>query len=209
MKQILILIFTLGTFITTQAQNVVLDTVFFEMVDSTLYQITKVQFDDGSYSESRISTTKEEVLRQYSTAIENDGAKYANAGRIYITAKPFLAQAIKIEKMLNESLGLSPLGLLQTNYENLFMATSTSTTWELVDKGVTKQVVFSKHPTTGQLRVKVDSDAFRTVFILGQTMVVRNYPAQGDNLILFMINNRVFKDVENEVTLRNVNLQRR
>ncbi len=209
MKQFIIVAFTLSTFITSYAQTVVQDTIYFETVNDVLYQVSRVQYDNGSYSESRIVTTKENVLREYSQAIENDAAKYANAGRIYLTSKSFVRQAIKIEKMLEDALGLSPFDLLQSNYESMFLETASSTVWQVVDNGTTKEATFSKNPNTNQLRIKVGTDSFRPVIILGQTIVVRSYPATGQDLVLFMINNRVFKDVDDNVTLRRINPERR
>jgi len=208
MKQFIIIAFTLSTFITSYAQTVIQDTVYFETVDDVLYQVSRVQYNNGSYSESRIVTVKENVLREYSQAIENDAAKYANAGRIYITVKSFVRQAIKIEKMLGESLGLSPLTLLQATYEPIFLETASSTVWQVVDNGTTKEATFSKNPNTNQLRVKIGTDPFRQVIVLGQSIIVRNYPVVNEDLILFMINNRVFKSIDDNITLRNANVKK-
>lgn len=214
MKYLSIIVFLFITCL-SNAQTVTSDTLYFKEVNGVLYQITRTEYDNGSYSESRTATTKQDVSNQYSLAIENDAAKYAEAVRMYFNTKRFYRQALRFNNSLETSLSVSPFDTLQAKYQPVFLNTASETTWKLftldVDGKTTKEtdVTFGVHPTTGKLRVRIGADAFRPLDVMGQMFVLRNFPETGTNTPFFFVRGTTWEDITETYEFRVVRLNRR
>lgn len=207
MKQLISLLLLVFA-VEVTAQTVTFDTVYFETVNGILYQISRVEYDDGSYNESKSSTTKEQVLDIYAGQIETDAANIATAGRLYLNTAKFFNNALRTHNTLNTALQIAPLRALQLKYEEPFTTSVTSTTWQLQTEQSTQTATFTKSGT-GQLVVKFGSDANRVVVLAGQLLRIQNYPASGQLTYLLQVRPNVWQDIAGEVVLRRVNLANR
>lgn len=206
MKHLLTILF-IATALAATSQTVTFDTVYFQTVNGILYQISRVEYDDGSYNENKASTTKEQVLDIYAGQIETDAANIATAGRLYLNTAKFFNNALRTHNTLNTALQVAPLRALQIKYEEPFIDTATTTVWQLQTEQSTTAVTFSKSGT-GQLLIKVGSDANRVVVLAGQLLRIQNYPATGQLTYLLQVRPNVWQDIAGEVVLRRVNLAR-
>lgn len=203
----LISLLLLGFAFQAAAQTVTFDTVYFQTVNGILYQISRVEYDDGSYNENKSSTTSEQVLNIYAGQIETDAANIATAGRLYLSTAKFFNNALRTHNTLNTALQVAPLRALQLKYEEPFIETATTTVWQLQTEQSTTAVTFNKSGT-GQLLIKVGSDANRVVVLAGQLLRIQNYPATGKLTYLLQVRPNVWQDISGEVVLRRVNLTR-
>jgi hypothetical protein len=189
---------------TATAQTVTFDTLYFERVNGQLYQITRTEFDNGSYSQTRYAADSLGVLRVYADEIEREGNALAESARSAVRLPQFVVESIRRQNILNSAIGVRPIIEIQTRHESLFLETSTSTVWQLNEQTVT----FGK-TGTGQLTYKVGSDAVKPAILLGQVMRLNNYPATGQTVVLFQLRPNVWQDIDGAYFLRRVNAQRR
>jgi hypothetical protein len=206
MKYSIILLFFAST---ATAQTVTFDTLYFERVNGQLYQITRTEFDNGSYSQTRYAADSLGVLRVYADEIEREAAKLAEAARQTVTIPAFAAQSIRRNNILNGQIGVRPIIDIQNRYEGQFLETASSTVWQLSAPGKEAETVTFSKTNTGQLLYKVGSDASKPVIVFGQILRLNNYPATGQVLFLFQLRDRVWQDIDGNYLLRLVNPQRR
>jgi hypothetical protein len=194
---------------TATAQTITFDTLYFERVDGQLFQITRTEFENGSYSQTRYAADSAEVLKLYANEIEREAAKLAEAARQTVTIPAFSAQSIRRNNILNTQIGARPIIDIQNRYEGQFLETASNTVWQLrsPDNSV-QEVVFSK-TATGQLIYKVGEEPNKPAILFGQIMRLNNYPQSGQTLFLFQLRDRVWQDIDGEYLLRLVNPQRR
>jgi hypothetical protein len=197
-------IFLLLAATTATAQTITFDTLYYQQVGDKLFQIAITEYDDGSRTEYRSATTKEQVLQVYARQIETDGINIANAGKDYLQATLVMNTAVRLNNILNASLSVRPIMEIQAKYESPFLDTATTTVWQINGQAVT----FAK-TQTGQLTYKVGSDNAKVVVLIGQLLRLNNYPTQGQNQILFQVRPNIWQDIAGNFTLRRVNLQGR
>jgi hypothetical protein len=201
MKHVIILLLAATT---ATAQTITFDTLYYQQVGDKLFQIAITEYDDGSRTEYRSATTKEQVLQVYARQIETDGINIANAGKDYLQATLVMNTAVRLNNILNASLSVRPIMEIQAKYESPFLDTATTTVWQINGQAVT----FAK-TQTGQLTYKVGSDNAKVVVLIGQLLRLNNYPTQGQNQILFQVRPNIWQDISGNFTLRRVNLQGR
>jgi hypothetical protein len=174
-----------------------------------LFQVTRTEFDNGSYSQTRYAADSAAVLRLYADEIEREAAKLAEAARQTVTIPAFSAQSIRRNNILNTQIGARPIIDIQNRYEGQFLETASNTVWQLrsPDNSV-QEVVFSK-TATGQLIYKAGEDANKPAILFGQIMRLNNYPQSGQTSFLFQLRDRVWQDIDGEYLLRLINPQRR
>ena len=201
MKYIIIFLFFATT---ATAQTVTFDTLYFERVNGQLYQITRTEFDNGSYSQTRYAADSLGVLRVYADEIEREGNALAESARAAIRLPKFVNESIRRNNILNSAIGVRPIIEIQTRYESQFLQTATTTVWQLGEQTVT----FAK-TGTGQLTYKVGSDAVKPAILLGQVMRLNNFPETGQTTVLFQLRPNVWQDIDGVYQLRRVNAQKR
>ena len=184
-----------------QAQEIVFDTVYFQQQGEVLYRVSRVEYDNGSYYESKEAATKEQVLSIYAGTIETDMANLAEAARRAQGTQVLFNKAVRLNNSLNTSLQVSPLRELQLKYETPFTTSVTSTVWRLSDGERIADVTFTKN-ASGFLIAKVGTDANRTVVLAGQVMRLNNYPAQGQVEFFYFIRDGLWRTLENTAELR-------
>jgi hypothetical protein len=190
--------------INATAQTVTFDTLYFERVNGQLYQITRTEFDNGSYSQTRYAADSLGVLRVYADEIEREGNALAESARAAVKLPQYVNESIRRQNILNTSLGVRPIIDIQQRHEAQFLQTATSTVWQLGNQTVT----FGK-TGTGQLTFKVGSDAAKPAILLGQVIRLNNFPATGQSVVLFQLRPNVWQDIDDVYQLRRVNLQAR
>ena len=194
---------------TATAQTITFDTLYFERVNGQLFQITRTEFDNGSYSQTRYAADSAAVLRVYADEIEREAAKLAEAARQTVTIPAFSAQSIRRNNILNTQIGARPIIDIQNRYEGQFLETASNTVWQLRSPDNSVQEVTFRKTATGQLIYKVGEDANKPAILFGQIMRLNNYPAAGQALFLFQLRDRVWQDIDGEYLLRLINPQRR
>ncbi len=183
------------------AQEITFDTVYFEQSGDVLYRVSRIEYDNGSYYESKEAATKEQVLSIYAGNIESDMANLAESARRTQATQVLFNKAVRLNNSLNSSLQVSPLRELQIKYEGQFMQTASSTVWRLNNGERIADVTFTKN-AAGFLIAKVGTDANRSVILAGQVMRVNNYPAQGGVEFLYFIRDGLWRNLDASVELR-------
>lgn len=183
------------------AQEVTFDTVYFEQTGDVLYRVSRIEYDNGSYYQSKEAATKEQVLSIYAGTIETDMANLAEAARRVQGTGQLFGKAVRLNNSLTTSLQVSPLRELQLKYETPFTTSVTSTVWRLSDGERIADVTFTKN-TQGFLIAKVGTDANRTVILAGQVMRFNNYPTQGSVTFFYQIRDNFWRTIDGDVEIR-------
>ena len=183
------------------AQEVTFDTVYFEQSGDVLYRVSRIEYDNGSYYESKEAATKEQVLSIYAGNIESDMANLAEAARRVQGTGVLFGKAVRLNNSLNTSLQVSPLRELQLKYETPFTTTASTTVWRLSDGERIADVTFTKN-AQGFLIAKVGTDANRTVILAGQVMRFNNYPSQGLVTFFYQIRDNLWRTIDADVEIR-------
>ena len=187
--------------INATAQTVTFDTLYFERVNGQLYQITRTEFDNGSYSQTRYAADSLGVLRVYADEIEREAAKLAEAARVALSTQVVFNKSVRLNNSLNTSLQVSPLRELQLKYESPFVNTASTTVWRLNTNERIADVTFTKN-ATGFLIAKVGADANRTVVLAGQVMRFNNYPTQGAVTFFYKIRDGLWRTLDGNIDIR-------
>ena len=93
---------------TLTAQEVTFDTVYFEQSGDVLYRVSRIEYDNGSYYQSKEAATKEQVLSIYAGTIETDMANLAEAARRLQGTGQLFGKAVRLNNSLTTSLQVSP-----------------------------------------------------------------------------------------------------
>ena len=183
------------------AQEITFDTVYFEQSGDVLYRVTRIEYDNGSYYQSKEAATKEQVLSIYAGVIEADMANLAEAARRVQGTSVLFGKAVRLNNSLNTSLQVSPLRELQLKYETPFTTTASTTVWRLSDGQRIADVTFNKN-AQGFLIAKVGTDANRTVILAGQVMRFNNYPSQGLVTFFYQIRDNLWRTIDGDAEIR-------
>jgi hypothetical protein len=183
------------------AQEITFDTVYFEQSGEVLYRVTRIEYDNGSYYQSKEAATKEQVLSIYAGVIEGDMANLAEAARRVQGTGVLFSKAVRLNNSLNTSLQVSPLRELQLKYESPFLNTASSTVWRLNTNNGGADVTFTKN-AAGFLIAKVGTDANRTAILAGQVMRLNNYPTQGAVTFFYQIRDGLWRTIDGDVEIR-------
>ena len=183
------------------AQEVTFDTVYFEQTGDVLYRVSRIEYDNGSYYQSKEAATKEQVLSIYAGTIETDMANLAEAARRLQGTGQLFGKAVRLNNSLTTSLQVSPLRELQLKYETPFTTTASTTVWRLSDGERIADVNFFKN-AAGFLIAKVGTDSNRSVILAGQVMRFNNYPTQGQVTYFYQIRDNLWRTVDASVELR-------
>ena len=186
---------------TLTAQEVTFDTVYFEQTGDVLYRVSRIEYDNGSYYQSKEAATKEQVLSIYAGTIETDMANLAAAARRLQGTGQLFGKAVRLNNSLTTSLQVSPLRELQLKYETPFTTTASTTVWRLNDGERIADVSFFKN-AAGFLIAKVGTDSNRSVILAGQVMRFNNYPTQGEVTYFYQIRENLWRTVDASVELR-------
>ena len=193
---------------TLAAQEVTFDTVYFEQTGDVLYRVSRIEYDNGSYYQSKEAATKEQVLSIYAGTIEADMANLAEAARRLQGTGQLFGKAVRLNNSLTTSLQVSPLRELQLKYETPFVNTASTTVWRLNTNERIADVTFTKN-AQGFLIAKVGTDANRTVILAGQVMRFNNYPSQGLVTFFYQIRENLWRTVDGDVEIRLVRAEER
>jgi hypothetical protein len=175
------------------AQNVQSDTTFTANINNQFYEISRVNFQDGTYREqSKLIGDTASLVNYFENQMFNEFQRLAFRAQELQTADRTANRLILTDIEVNKLVGISPLLELQQSQDSaLLVATCT-----INDVAAT----FTR-TVAGKLRVSVGSSAF-VVDHFGQALRLRNYPATGQTTILYYINNRLWADANRRVLLR-------
>lgn len=191
MKYILFLFLFATTALT--AQNVASDTTYTTNTEGTFYEVTRVNFIDGTYREqSKLIGDTTALVNYFENRMFNEFQRLAFRAQELQTADRTANRLIATDLQVTALVGRSPLLELQQSQDSaLLLATCT-----INDVAAT----FSR-TAAGKLRVSVGGSAF-VVDHFGQALRLRNYPATGQTTILYYINDRLWADANRRVLLR-------
>jgi hypothetical protein len=149
----------------------VLDTTYFTTVNGQLFQTSRVVYEDGTYTESRILTDTARVVTITARKIEGQAQTFSEYAKSYAPYREVFRKAIAQDASIRSQLGQSPLGNLQEVHSIPF--TDTLSTWAYQKDGVQTPVTFTV-TSTGVFRVKIGNETLRTVVILGDILRIAN-----------------------------------
>jgi hypothetical protein len=191
MKYILFLFLLATTALT--AQNVASDTTFTANINNQFFEVTRVNFVDGTYREqSKLIGDTASLVNYFENQMYREFQLLAFRAQELQTADRTANRLITTDLQVTALVGTSPLLELQQSQDSaLLLATCT-----LNDVAAT----FTR-TAAGKLRVSVGGSVF-IVDHFGQALRLRNYPATGQTVILYQINPRVWADANRRVLLR-------
>jgi hypothetical protein len=192
MKYILFLFLFFAT-TALSAQNVQSDTTFTANINNQFFEVTRVNFVDGTYREqSKLIGDTTALVNYFENQMFNEFQRLAFRAQELQTADRTANRLIATDLQVTALVGKSPLLELQQSQDSaLLVATCT-----INDVAAT----FSR-TAAGKLRVSVGGSAF-VVDHFGQALRLRNYPATGQTTLLYFINERLWADANRRVLLR-------
>jgi hypothetical protein len=192
MKYILFLFLFFAT-TALNAQNVASDTTYTTNINNQFYEISRVNFNDGTYREqSKLIGDTASLVNYFENQMFNEFQRLAFRAQELQTADRTANRLIATDLQVTALVGISPLLELQQSQDSaLLVATCT-----INDVAAT----FSR-TVAGKLRVSVGGSAF-VVDHFGQALRLRNYPVTGQTTILYYINDRLWADANRRVLLR-------
>jgi hypothetical protein len=191
MKYILFL-FLFVTF-TATAQNVASDTTFTTNINNQFFEVTRVNFADGTYREqSKLIGDTASLVNYFESQFFNEFQRLAFRAQELQTADRTANRLIATDLQVTALVGTSPLLELQQSQDSaLLLATCT----------INEVAATFTRTAAGKLRVSVGGSAF-VVDHFGQALRLRNYPATGQTTLLYYINDRLWADANRRVLLR-------
>jgi hypothetical protein len=192
MKYILFLFLFFAT-TALSAQNVQSDTTFTANINNQFFEVTRVNFIDGTYREqSKLIGDTTALVNYFENQMFNEFQRLAFRAQELQTADRTANRLIATDLQVTALVGTSPLLELQQSQDSaLLLATCT-----INDAAAT----FTR-TAAGKLRVSVGGSAF-VVDHFGQALRLRNYPATGQTVLLYYINDRLWADANRRVLLR-------
>jgi hypothetical protein len=191
MKHILFLFLFATTAL--NAQNVQSDTTYTVNTNNQFFEVTRVNFADGTYREqSKLIGDTASLVNYFENQMYREFQLLAFRAQELQTADRTANRLILTDIEVNKLVGISPLLELQQSQDSaLLVATCT-----INDVAAT----FTR-TAAGKLRVSVGGSAF-VVDHFGQALRLRNYPATGQTTLLYFINERLWADANRRVLLR-------
>jgi hypothetical protein len=191
MKYILFLFLFATTALT--AQNVVSDTTYTTNTAGTFYEVTRVNFVDGTYKEqSKLIGDTASLVNYFENQMYREFQLLAFRAQELQAADRTANRLILTDIEVNKLVGISPLLELQQSQDSALLLAACT----LNDAEAT----FSR-TAAGKLRMATGGSVF-IVDHFGQALRLRNYPAQGQTVILYQIFPRVWSDANRRVILR-------
>jgi len=192
MKYILFLFLFFATTALT-AQNVQSDTTFTANINNQFFEVTRVNFIDGTYREqSKLIGDTASLVNYFENQMFNEFQRLAFRAQELQTADRTANRLIATDLQVTALVGKSPLLELQQSQDSaLLVATCT----------INEVAATFTRTAAGKLRVSVGGSAF-VVDHFGQALRLRNYPATGQTTLLYFINERLWADANRRVLLR-------
>jgi hypothetical protein len=175
------------------AQNVISDTTFTTNINNQFFEVTRVNFIDGTYREqSKLIGDTASLVNYFENQMYREFQLLAFRAQELQTADRTANRLILTDIEVNKLVGISPLLELQQSQDSaLLLATCT----------INEVAATFTRTAAGKLRVSVGGSAF-VVDHFGQALRLRNYPAAGQTTLLYQINARLWTDANRRVLLR-------
>jgi hypothetical protein len=175
------------------AQNVQSDTTFTANINNQFFEVTRVNFQDGTYREqSKLIGDTVALVNYFENQMFNEFQRLAFRAQEIQTADRTANRLIATDLQVTALVGKSPLLELQQSQDSaLLVATCT----------INDAAAAFTRTAAGKLRVSVGGSAF-VVDHFGQALRLRNYPATGQTTLLYFINARLWADANRRVLLR-------
>ena len=191
MKYILFL-FLFATF-TATAQNVASDTTYTTNTAGTFYEVTRVNFIDGTYREqSKLIGDTASLVNYFENQMYREFQLLAFRAQELQTADRTANRLIATDLQVTALVGISPLLELQQSQDSALLLAACT---------INDVAASFARTAAGKLRVLVGGSAF-VVDHFGQALRLRNYPATGQTTLLYFINERLWADANRRVLLR-------
>lgn len=189
MKYILFFLFPVAL----AAQNVASDTTFTANINNQFFEVTRVNFADGTYREqSKLIGDTVQLVNYFENQMFNEFQRLAFRAQELQTADRTANRLIATDLRVTALVGKSPLLELQQSQDSaLLLATCT----------INEVAATFTRTAAGKLRVSVGGSAFM-VDHFGQALRLRNYPSTGQTMLLYQINDRLWTDANRRVLLR-------
>jgi hypothetical protein len=191
MKYILFL-FLLAT-TALNAQNVISDTTFTANINNQFFEVTRVNFIDGTYREqSKLIGDTTALVNYFENQMFNEFQRLAFRAQELQTADRTANRLIATDLQVTALVGTSPLLELQQSQDSALLLAACT---------INEVAATFTRTAAGKLRVSVGGQAF-VVDHFGQALRLRNYPAAGQTTLLYYINDRLWADANRRVLLR-------
>ena len=175
------------------AQNVASDTTYTTNVNNQFFEITRVNFADGTYREqSKLIGDTASLVNYFENQMYREFQMLAFRAQELQTADRTANRLILTDIEVNKLVGISPLLELQQSQDSALLLAACT---------INDVTATFARTAAGKLRVSVGGSAF-VVDHFGQALRLRNYPATGQTTLLYFINERLWADANRRVLLR-------
>jgi len=200
MKKLLFAFMLIFSALQAQAQTptIVKDTTYQVVSGSIGYTVSRIDYSDGTYSESRAllgDTTA--TFNSVVSAIEKRANEISAAAIIAMNARQFTNESVKKDTLITALLGRSPITFLMDTYTQEF----TSGSWALTYNGATTAVTFPVLSTNKRRRLLPQGGTARTMIVFGNMMRLVNYPVTGNN-ILYRVKEGYWASIDKSIILQ-------
>lgn len=200
----LILILFVLAFNTLNAQEILKDTIYFKNENDVLYRVTRIDYRDGSVSESMNPMTLNNALDIYSGVILTDAANTADYGRRFDPEALYL-KAMGLNNAFKAATDSSLIKVIQNNGKLEFLGSDVPKFWNITFGEQLYDVEFLE-TETGQLTVKIGEDTQRIVVVLGKVIRINDFPTFGEHVYLFYDTPGFWRNIDSTVRLELIDL---
>lgn len=182
------------------AQEVTKDTSWILNLSGAFYNVSRVEYDNGTYTESSSMVGDTAALLSYYTNyIATQARQYSSAAIVAMKAQSATTFLARIDTLTNQRISQSPITAIMASYERDFLTGN----WELQYSGTTTAVTFPRLSSNQRIRILPAGGQARTMLIFGDMMRVVNYPVQGNNT-LFKVRNGRWENLTRTIVLRRI-----
>lgn len=199
MKQTLFALLLAFTALQMHAQATIVKDTTYQVISGTVgYTVSRVEYSDGTYSESRAllgDTTA--TFNRIVADIEKRANEISAAAIIAMNARQFTNESVKKDTLITQLLGKSPITFLMDTYTQEF----TLGNWSITYNGTTTSVTFPVLSTNKRRRLLPQGGTARTMILFGNMMRLVNYPVTGNN-ILYRVKDGYWVSIDKSIILQ-------
>lgn len=198
MKKLLFILLITPLFSLAQSGEPVSDTSYFVKQGDQFFEVKMFAYQDGS------EQTYKTLIGDSATFVQSAKDRLvSSAATMAVDVRHVSTFTRKIKELLRESdqvktlTGQDPQRLVQDDYDDAFL----SGDWTIKRDGTISSVTFSLN-AQGALRYSVNAGATKSALLIGNTMRLKNYPANGTDTDMYVLPNGVWVSSDRSAVMR-------
>lgn len=199
MKNLLYILLFLPCLLFAQ-REVATDTSYIQKAGVNFYHVAVTTYVEGPQTQSvDLLGDTAALISYYANQSVNQAGQISSAAVTVIRRGAVIQLLRRWDAAVLALTGQSPLRAIQTSIEGPLK----TGTWNLIDAGVSKSVVFSNNPTTGALRYFVTGSTQKAVETFGAGWIMlKNYPTAGLEQSMYQVTPKIWMNLDKTLILR-------